>query len=123
MAADRQLGPLATLNDPWQPAVLQLIQLAADGAAQASAMTGAPKPVGVCGEAAADPALAVVLVGLGAASLSMSARALPAVGAVLSTVTLVQARRIAMEALAAPSAAAARKAARNRLPVLAELGL
>ncbi|BCW84155.1 phosphoenolpyruvate-protein phosphotransferase [Arthrobacter sp. NicSoilE8] len=123
MAADRQLGPLATLNDPWQPAVLQLIQLAADGAAQASAMTGAPKPVGVCGEAAADPALAVVLVGLGAASLSMSARALPAVGAVLSTVTLVQAQRIAMEALAAPSAAAARKAARNRLPVLAELGL
>ena len=30
------------------------------------------KPVGICGEAAADPLLAVVLVGLGATSLSMS---------------------------------------------------
>lgn len=37
MAADRQLGPLATLNDPWQPAVLQLVKLTADGAARSAA--------------------------------------------------------------------------------------
>lgn len=123
MAADRQLGPLAALNNPWQPAVLQLVKLTADGAALASSATGLPKPVGVCGEAAADPALAVVLVGLGVATLSMSARALAAVSAVLATVTLDQARHLAFTALAAPSATAARAAVRAGLPILDELGL
>jgi phosphotransferase system enzyme I (PtsI) len=123
MAADRQLGPLATLNDPWQPAVLQLVKLTADGAAQVSGECGTAKPVGVCGEAAADPALAVVLVGLGVATLSMSARALAAVAAVLATVTVAQARQLAATALAAPSAAAARSAVRAQLPILDELGL
>ncbi|UVJ39872.1 phosphoenolpyruvate--protein phosphotransferase [Arthrobacter sp. CJ23] len=123
MAADRQLGPLATLNDPWQPAVLQLVKLTADGAALASGSTGTAKPVGVCGEAAADPALAVVLVGLGVATLSMSARALAAVAAVLATVTVAQAQQLAATALAAPSAAAARAAVRAELPILDELGL
>jgi phosphotransferase system enzyme I (PtsI) len=123
MAADRQLGPLATLNDPWQPAVLQLVKLTADGAALASSATGTAKPVGVCGEAAADPALAVVLVGLGVSTLSMSARALSAVAAVLKTVTVAQAQRLATAALAAPTAKAARKAVREELPILEELGL
>ncbi|SEE74271.1 phosphotransferase system, enzyme I, PtsI [Arthrobacter alpinus] len=123
MAADRQLGPLAALNNPWQPAVLQLVKLTADGAALASSASGLPKPVGVCGEAAADPALAVVLVGLGVASLSMSARALAAVSAVLPTVTLDQARHLAFTALAAPSATEARAAVRAGLPILDELGL
>ncbi|MEV7605867.1 phosphoenolpyruvate--protein phosphotransferase [Paenarthrobacter sp. NPDC089322] len=123
MAADRQLGPLATLNDPWQPAVLQLVKLTADGATLASGASGAPKPVGVCGEAAADPALAVVLVGLGVATLSMSARALAAVAAVLATVTVAQAQQLATTALAAPSASAARAAVRAQLPILDELGL
>jgi len=123
MAADRQLGPLATLNDPWQPAVLQLVKLTADGAAQVSGESGTAKPVGVCGEAAADPALAVVLVGLGVATLSMSARALAAVATVLATVTVAQAQQLAATALAAPNAAAARSAVRAQLPVLNELGL
>ncbi|BAS14892.1 phosphoenolpyruvate-protein phosphotransferase [Arthrobacter sp. Hiyo8] len=122
MAADRQLGPLATLNDPWQPAVLQLVKLTADGAAAASS-GGNLRPVGVCGEAAADPALAVVLVGLGVATLSMSARALAAVSAVLATVTVAQAQQLATTALSAPSASAARQAVRAQLPILDELGL
>ena len=70
MAADRQLGPLAGLNTPWQPAVLRLVGLTVEG----SAAEGHNKPVGVCGEAAADPALAVVLTGLGVTTLSMTAR-------------------------------------------------
>ncbi|WP_363968112.1 putative PEP-binding protein, partial [Arthrobacter sp. SW1] len=123
MAADRQLGPLATLNDPWQPAVLQLVKLTADGAATAAAASGNAKPVGVCGEAAADPALAAVLIGLGVTTLSMSPRALPAVAAVLKTITLAQAQQLAATALKAPSAAAARAAVREQLPILGELGL
>ncbi|UKA63062.1 phosphoenolpyruvate--protein phosphotransferase [Arthrobacter sp. FW306-04-A] len=124
MAADRQLGPLAALNDPWQPAVLQLVKLTADGAAAAGAnAAGTARPVGVCGEAAADPALAVVLVGLGVATLSMSARALAAVSAVLATVTVAHAQKLAAAALSAPSASAARQTVRAQLPILDELGL
>jgi phosphotransferase system enzyme I (PtsI) len=119
MAADRQLGPLAALNNPWQPAVLQLVRLTVAGALA----EGSGKPVGVCGEAAADPALAVVLVGLGVSTLSMTARSLAAVGAVLATVTLKEAQEIATLALSANSPAQAKDWAREQLPILAKLGL
>ncbi|MEO5780652.1 MULTISPECIES: phosphoenolpyruvate--protein phosphotransferase [Arthrobacter] len=119
MAADRQLGPLAALNSPWQPAVLRLVGLTVEG----SAAEGHNKPVGVCGEAAADPALAVVLTGLGVTTLSMTARSIAAVAAVLKTVTLEEAQELAKLALSAPSAAEARALVRAKLPVLEELGL
>ena len=119
MAADRQLGALAALNDSWQPALLRLVQLSVEGARAA----GDGKPVGVCGEAAADPALAVVLLGLGVSTLSMTARALAGVGAVLKSVTLAQAQELAEVALAAPTAKQARELVRARLPVLDALGL
>lgn len=117
MAADRQLSALAEFNDPWQPALLRLVQLAAEGARTAG------KPLGVCGEAAADPALAVVLTGLGVSTLSMSPRSLTAVGAVLKSVTLDQAQDLTQIALAAPTAQAARQAVRDHLPELERLGL
>lgn len=119
MAADRQLGPLAALNTPWQPAVLRLVGLTVEG----SIAEGHSKPVGVCGEAAADPALAVVLTGLGVSTLSMTARSLAAVAAVLKTVTLAEAQELAKLALSAPSATEARAWVRAKLPVLEELGL
>ena len=78
MAADRLASDLAHLTDPWQPAVLHLV------AATAEAGTRAGKSVGVCGEAAADPLLAVALIGMGITSLSMAAAAVRAVGAQLS---------------------------------------
>ena len=119
MAADRQLGPLAGLNTPWQPAVLRLVGLTVEG----SRAEWHNKPVGVCGEAAADPALAVVLTGLGVTTLSMTARSLAAVAAVLKTVTLAEAQELAKLALSAPSAVEARAWVREKLPVLEELGL
>ena len=64
MAADRLDGNLATLLNPWQPAVLEMIRTACNG----GRATG--KPIGVCGEAGGDPLLALVLTGLGVASLS-----------------------------------------------------
>ncbi len=105
MAADRLQPELASLTDPWQPAVLHLI------ARTATAGVTAGKPVGVCGEAAADPQLACVLVGLGVTSLSMAAPAIPAVGVQLGKATLDRCRAAAEAALAAPTAAAAREAA------------
>lgn len=119
MAADRQLGPLAALNTPWQPAVLRLVGLTVEG----SVAEGHNKPVGVCGEAAADPALAVVLTGLGVTTLSMTARSIAAVAAVLKTVTLAEAQELAKLALSAPSATEARAWVRAKLPILEELGL
>jgi phosphotransferase system enzyme I (PtsI) len=92
-AADRQCGELADLLDPWQPALLSLI------ASCAQAGQAAGKAVGVCGEAASDPALAVVLVGLGITSLSMAPRAIPAVREALGARTLEQCQRLAAAAL------------------------
>ena len=117
MAADRLLSSLADLSTGWQPAVLRLIKSACDGAAPHD------RPVGVCGEAAADPALAVVLVGLGVKSLSMTARALPDVDAVLKSVDLADCQRLAELAINARTADDARAAVRAELPILEELGL
>ena len=105
MAADRMSAELATLTDPWQPGVLALV----DMTARAGAAAG--KPVGVCGEAAADPMLACVLVGMGITSLSAAATAVPGVGAALAAVTLDQCRTAAEAVLATASAADARAVA------------
>ncbi|MEV0283116.1 MULTISPECIES: putative PEP-binding protein [unclassified Kribbella] len=109
MAADRLSPELANLTDPWQPAHLALV------AQVARAGQTAGKPVGVCGEAAADPLLACVLVGLGITSLSAATAALPAVGARLATATLDQCRAAATAALAAEDPATGREAARTAL--------
>ncbi|MGJ6961702.1 phosphoenolpyruvate--protein phosphotransferase [Streptosporangium sp. G11] len=102
-ASDRQHGELADLLDPWQAALLQLI---ADCAAAGRA---AGKPVGVCGEAAADPLLATVLVGLGVTSLSMSAPGIPAVRESLAAHSLERCHDNARLALAADDPGEARK--------------
>jgi phosphotransferase system enzyme I (PtsI) len=106
-AADRQAGALAPLLDPWQPALLQLIAMTAN------AGRAAGKPVGVCGEAASDPLLAVVLVGLGVTSLSMAPPVLADVRAALADRTLAECEAAAAAALAADTPAAARAAART----------
>jgi phosphotransferase system enzyme I (PtsI) len=104
LAADRLLGSVASFQDPWHPAVLRLV----GEVGRAGAALG--KPVGICGEAAADPSLAVVLVGLGATTLSMSPAALADVRAELSRFTLEQAKEFAEIALSANSAVEARVA-------------
>jgi phosphoenolpyruvate-protein phosphotransferase (PTS system enzyme I) len=116
-AADRQVHLLSHLQDPWQPALLDLVACAAAAAIESG------RPCGVCGEAAADPALACVLVGLGVTSLSMTAAALPGVRAALRLHTLEQCRQAAAIACQADAAAVARSQARAALPALDELGL
>lgn len=105
MAADRLLGSVASFQDPWHPAVLRLIKATADGGKANG------KPVGICGEAAADPLLAVALVGMGATTLSMAPTALADVRASLLQYDRADAERIATAALAADDAASARAAA------------
>ena len=104
----RPTGRLARsppLLDPWQPAVLQLIAMTA------AAGRAAGKPVSVCGEAASDPLLATVLVGLGVTSLSMASPAVAEVRAALAERTLAQCEAAAAAALTAATPAGARAAA------------
>ena len=93
LMADRTLGSVANYQTAWHPAVLRAIKLIAD-AGNANGM-----PVGVCGEAAADPDLAVVLTGIGVNSLSMTPVALDDVRAELAGVTLEEAQEKAAKAL------------------------
>jgi phosphotransferase system enzyme I (PtsI) len=110
MAADRMLGSVAGFQDPWHPAVLRLVgEIGAAG-------TALGKPVGVCGEAAADPKLAVVLVGLGVTSLSMSAPAIADVRDELARWTPTGARDAARIALTAEDATGARTAVEALTP-------
>lgn len=104
MATDRLRGELADLLDIWQPAVLDLV------AATARAGQDAGKPVGVCGESAGDPLMALVLVGLGVTSLSMAAGALPAVRYALRRHTRERCAQAAAAALGARTATDARAA-------------
>jgi phosphotransferase system enzyme I (PtsI) len=102
LAADRMAAELADLLDPWQPALLELVGRTAEAGLQHG------KPVGVCGEAASDPLLALVLVGLGVTSLSMAPSALPAVRLSLARHTRDACRQLAELALGARDAAEAR---------------
>jgi phosphotransferase system enzyme I (PtsI) len=106
MAADRMQGELADLLDPWQPAVLDVIAAAGAGARQSG------KPLGVCGESAGDPLLALVLVGLGVSSLSMAPGKVPAVRVALAAHTQLDCQQLAAAARAAATATEARDAVR-----------
>ncbi len=109
MAADRMASGLAHLTDAWQPAVLALIAISAEAGKQVG------KPVGVCGEAAADPALAAAMVGMGVTSLSMASAAVRTVGAQLASVSMDVCEHAAEAALAASDPMAAREAVRRVL--------
>ena len=98
MAADRMDGELAPLLNAWQPAVLQMIKFACEG----GRATG--KPIGVCGEAGGDPLLALVLTGLGVASLSMAPSKVNAVRAALRLHDLATCQQMAAFAVDAPTA-------------------
>jgi len=67
MAADRTHAELADIGSAYQPAVLRLIRSVCGAAREHN------RPVAVCGEAAAHPLLAPLLVGLGVTSLSVAA--------------------------------------------------
>ena len=109
MATDRELGALADLIDRWQPAVLRLVAQTAE-AGQRTAT-----PVGVCGESASDPLMALVLVGMGITSLSMSTASIPAVRFALRHTSLETCQQMARAALGAADSTEAVSAVQNLL--------
>jgi len=73
MAADRNNPKVKQYYDPFHPAVLHSIKRVADVANREG------KHVSICGEMAADPACAFLLVGMGISDFSMSAPSIPLV--------------------------------------------
>jgi phosphotransferase system enzyme I (PtsI) len=73
LAIDRGDDQVAHLYNPLHPAVLRLIQFAAEAAHRAGI------PVSLCGEMAGDPRCTVLLLGLGIRELSMAAGSIPRV--------------------------------------------
>jgi phosphotransferase system enzyme I (PtsI) len=98
LAVDRGNDLVAGLYRELHPAVLGLIQKTVQAADRAGL------PVSVCGEIAADPRVTALLVGLGVGSLSASPASLGFVKCVIRSVTLVEARALAEEALRQPDA-------------------
>lgn len=116
-AADRESAALAHFNDPWQPALLNAVhRVATSGSANNC-------PVGVCGEAASDPTLAAVLVGLGVTSLSCNVSTIEDVAIAMTQLSHLEMREAANAALRARNARDAKGFAREHLPTLASLGL
>ncbi|WP_437727334.1 phosphoenolpyruvate--protein phosphotransferase [Sorangium sp. So ce861] len=104
LAAERGHPRLHALSDPAHPAVLRLVR------AVVEAGHAAGRPVSVCGEAAGDPGVAPLLVGLGITRLSMCASAFDAVEDALAGASFAELAAVAEEALAVDDAAAARAA-------------
>ncbi len=102
LAVDRGNEHVSQLYDHLHPAVLHCIR---DAIGQAR-RTG--KPVSVCGEMAADPLGAVLLLGMGADSLSMAAPAIPHIKWVIRSFSFSQARALLDQALGMTDAGAIR---------------
>ena len=98
LAVDRANDGVSNLFRPTHPAVLRLVAQVA-GAAQA-----AHKPLSVCGEMAADPALALLFLGFGIREFSMGPRAVPVLKEFVRGVNLADAARVARAALSLSTA-------------------
>jgi phosphotransferase system enzyme I (PtsI) len=114
LAADRLNPAVASLYDPFHPAVLRLMQ----AVAQAAGRQG--KWAGVCGEMGADPLAAPLFIGMGMAELSMVPAAIPAVKDAIRRVRKSDAETLLEQALAQASAAEVRdclaRFGRERMP-------
>lgn len=98
LAVDRNNRDVAGLCDDLHPAVLRALRQVMEGVASSG------REVSVCGEMAGNPLALPLLLGLGVTSLSMSARSLLPVKAVLRGFTRGQAQELLQQALACTSA-------------------
>ncbi len=102
MAVDRVNKRVSYLYEPLDPSVLRLIDLTVRNA------NARGIPVSVCGEMAAEPESAALLVGLGVRKLSMGPVSIPPVKRLLRRVRLADLERLAREILMFPTASQAR---------------
>jgi len=99
LAVDRTDDRVSQLYEPLHQAILRMLRLVARAAKRPGI------PVSVCGEMAADPVLLTLLVGLGLREFSMAPTAIPLAKQVLRGLNAGEARRAAVRALRAHTAA------------------
>jgi len=112
LAIDRGNESVSYLYQPLHPAILELIRRVVEAAGRAG------RRVSVCGEMAANPVSAMVLIGLGITELSMNPAAIPSVKQVIRALSASDARALVQESLGLDSAEAVEELARRRLAEL-----
>ncbi len=103
LAVDRGNEKVSELFEPHSPAVLRSIR----GVVEAARTHGIP--VGVCGEMAADPRLALLFIGMGVDELSMNPAALPELKRLVRSVSYEEVRDCSRQALRLGTAADIRR--------------
>ena len=93
LAVDRTNEKMAQFYEPGHPAVLRLIRRTISAAHDANIK------VSLCGEMASDPTLAIVLLGLGLDSFSMSPTSIPAIKRAVRSIRFSDAQELARQAL------------------------
>jgi phosphotransferase system enzyme I (PtsI) len=109
LAADRSDPRVADAYQPLHPAVLRVLRTMADAVAPLGL------PLCLCGEMAADPLQALLLVGLGFRELSMSAAAVPRVKAALRRADSHRLGEVALLCLSLTTAEAIQERLRGEL--------
>ncbi len=93
LVVDREDSRMAAMSDPYHPAILRMI------ARVVAAARNAGKSVGVCGEIAARPDVALALVALGVDSISIVPTAIPELKQALAAAHVEPMRRAMAEIL------------------------
>jgi len=93
LAIDRSNENVSYLYEPLHPALLRLLKFVIDAGHKAGI------PVSLCGEMAADPLFAVVLLGLGLEVFSMNPSSIPVIKNIVRSVRYKDCKRIAEVAL------------------------
>jgi phosphotransferase system enzyme I (PtsI) len=93
LAIDRSNENVSYLYEPLHPAILRLVKMIIDAGKRAGI------PVSMCGEMAADPIYAIVLIGLGLEVFSMNPSSVPVIKNIVRSVRYRDCRRIAETAL------------------------
>jgi phosphoenolpyruvate-protein phosphotransferase (PTS system enzyme I) len=109
LAVDRGNEKVAYLYEPLHPAILRLLQSTVKAAEKAGI------PVTVCGEIAADPMMAIILLGMGVRELSMSAVSVPQVKRLVRGIRHSEARILAEETLTQHTISGVKRIVRRRL--------
>jgi phosphoenolpyruvate-protein phosphotransferase (PTS system enzyme I) len=93
LAVDRSNKQVAYLYQPLHPAVLRALSMVADAA------IAGKKPIEVCGEMAANPIYAAVLLGLGITQFSMTPAAVPLIKDAIKVINLTIVKEITRGAM------------------------
>ena len=109
LAVDRGNENVAYLYEPAHPAIIRLLRSVIAAARDAGI------PVCVCGEVAADPLVAVLLLGLGVDDLSMSAVSVPRVKQIIRSVSIEEAKQMAEEVAAQTTIEGVKQVVRRRM--------